>query len=136
MGHQDATYFDSSNRVYSSKGYGVSSDDWNFVAISFGSSSPQLHLVHNRHPKQDAPDPLQANFRIVDETTSNEMYEFFTPALVGAILQAAPGYDVLVHSGWLYLLKSSLYEEGTHADGIARRLEIAQRLVPMVVKQR
>lgn len=135
MGHLDATYFDSSNPVYSSRGHGVSSDDWNFVAINFGSSSPKLHLVHNRHPKQDAPDPLQANFRLADDTKINEVYEFFTPDLVGVILQTAPGYDLLVHNGWLYLLKGSLYEEGTHAEGIARRLEIAQRLVPMLVKR-
>ncbi|GAB3927439.1 hypothetical protein GCM10011575_09970 [Microlunatus endophyticus] len=135
MGHQDVTYRDSRDRAWNSKGYGIVSDDWNFVAINFSTRSPWMHLKHRRSPQHDAPDQLQANFTLADKTREDEAHAFFTPDLLSVILQTAPGYDAMVHNGWLYLLKGSLYEESTHAEGIAERLEIVQRLVPMVVKQ-
>jgi hypothetical protein len=125
-----------------------STDCYTAVALSHGARGRSIFLRHRSRPQSDVLDPLVANYIADDPFLVNwnphdigQQYGFARPVLtsrlVTLILDIAPGYDLFLAGGWLYLMKPartffgpSVAKINADPELLKERFEIAARLGP------
>lgn len=127
-------------------GRDIQFDHYTVAALPFAARTKQVFLKHRWRKHPEAPDLLEANYTLDDPFavmwTPKDKHELYgvarsvlTQEVLALVLRVAPGYDLFLSGGWLYLMKpyggfSDMEKRHADPDLLRERFEIAAQLGP------